>query len=502
MGSVQQQLFPVEQVETQKHQHRKNHNQYFTPEFAAEKALSLIPSSKIENIIDPAVGNGVFLRIAAKKWEEAKLFGVDIDKEVIDKLKKSDFQNANFFYGNALLRETWQNSEIQDTISNGGFNLVVGNPPFSSWFGRIDSKETLSNFRLAYKDGGLTKSLGIEVLFLETFINLTKEGGFIIIVLPDGILSNPQCRYVRGFILRETKVLHIINLPRNVFKDTSAKTSILILQRQKTAGMEYLSEISDLGGTGEVNNAIKVRGENLMNRMDYFYYYNLQRSSLKELMNEGILCELLKDFVVYCKTGKSLYGKGRSFSGRGLRFLHATNITDVGINYRKDERFISPSSKMYFPNAHAKTGDIVFVRVGVGCAGRVAIVDAEEDEGIATDYIHIFRVKDINPYFLTLYLKTRFGKDSINLLKHGVGTVSINKTDLLSLPVPLVPESIQLEIEESYKNILTRYRKAPESRNIKEDMSSLIFYLEERVENLKEALCGNVSYAKGNLVKR
>ncbi len=496
MGLALQRFFPAKQVEAQKHQTRKNHNQYFTPEFAAEKALSLIPEGKIKSVIDPAVGDGAFIKIASKMWDNSSLFGIDIDESIILGLKKLNLPNSFFVCSDSLLKQTWHLPEIQKILSTGGFDLVVGNPPFSSWFSRINSKEILSNFKLACKNGNLARSLGIEILFLETFINLAREDGFIIIVLPDGILSNPQYKYIRGFILRETKVLQIINLPRNVFKDTSAKTSILILQRRKTAGMKYLSEISDLGKTGEVNNIIKVRGENLINRMDYFYYYNIQRNSLKGLIDKGILFSPLADFIVYCKTGKTLYGKEKGFSGKGLRFLHATNITDVGISYKKDERFIDPLSKMYFPDAYAKMGDILFVRVGVGCAGKVAIVGAEEDEGVASDYIYIFRVKDVNPYFLTLYLKTRFGKDSINLLKHGVGTVSINKTDLLSLPIPLIPESIQLEIEGRYKSILTRYRKDPEGRNIKADMTSLIFYLEERIKNSKETLCGDVRYVE------
>ncbi len=136
---------------------------------------------------------------------------------------------------------------------------------------------------------------------------------------------------------------------------------------------------------------------------------------------------------------------------------------------------------MDFPNAYAKVEDILFVRVGVGCAGRVAIVADKEDEGIATDYLHIFRAKDINPYFLVVYLKTKFGRDSINLLKHGVGTVSINKTDLLSLPIPLVPEIIQLEVEKRYKSILAEYRRSEKTDAPLNKMFSLIYYLEEEI---------------------
>ncbi|MBU2470885.1 MAG: N-6 DNA methylase, partial [Bacteroidetes bacterium] len=150
MELAQQHLFPLEQIKIQKHHNRKSNNQYFTPEFAVEKALSFIPNSKIENIIDPGVGNGVFLKIAQKKYEKVKLFGVDIDEKVIEEIEKLNFQNANFFCGDALLPETWQNRNVQNIISNGGFDLVVGNPPFSSWFQRIATPQILSNYKLAH----------------------------------------------------------------------------------------------------------------------------------------------------------------------------------------------------------------------------------------------------------------------------------------------------------------------------------------------------------------
>jgi len=139
---------------------------------------------------------------------------------------------------------------------------------------------------------------------------------------------------------------------------------------------------------------------------------------------------------------------------------------------------------MYFQSACVKSGDILFVRVGVGCAGRVAVVDSEADEGIATDYIHILRVKDISPYFLVAYLKTKYGKDSINLLRHGVGTVSINKTDLLSIPIPIVSEDTQVEVERQYKSILSQYRVASENDTlaINAQIDNLIGFVERNIQ--------------------
>ena len=487
MVSNQHQPFPIEEVKTLRHRNRKNHNQYFTPEFAVEKALSIIPLANVKNIIDPAVGNGIFLKVALKKWKKAKLFGIDIDKDVISTLNKSNLSNAFFYPTNSLIQQTWQISEIQKVLLNGGFDIVVGNPPFSSWFHRIKSKEMLANYELAKNNGKLKRSQAIEILFLEIFIKIAKKEGFVIIVLPDGILSNLQYQHVREFVLRETKILHIISLPRNVFEDTSAKANILILQKQIVKNLNYKTQINDLDKNGIVNHTIKVVGNNLINRMDYCYYRKLKESSIRQILNNGMATKKMKDFVIYCKTGETVYGKKRGFAKRGLKFLHSTNITEVGINYKKDKKFIKPKSNMDFNSAHAKVDDILIVRVGDGCVGRTAIVASKNDIGMVSDCIFMIRVKNISPYFLAIFLKTKFGKDWINLQKHGSATTCINQSNILSLPVPLLNKKTQQVVEKSYKKILNDYRWAP---NVKKDISileklnQLIQYVEKKIEQV------------------
>lgn len=487
---AQLKLFQTE-TESKRYKRRIKHNQYFTPKFAVEKAFSLLPRKDFKYVIDPAVGDGVFLKVASKTWANAKLFGIDIDEEIIFRLRKQHIRGSHLLCANSLEVKSWQRlTGIKNIVSNGGFDLVVGNPPFSSWFNRIKEPKILSNFELAHRDGKMRKSQAMELLFLEKFIRLVKRGGFIVVVLPDGILSNPQYGYIRNFILINTKVKWVLSLPRNIFKETSAKTSILILEKKGNTfyTIHYHSKIADLQQDGTISNIMKVVSEGLRVRMDFDFYKNLQISSVKELINKGIPIKPLREFVTYFKTGKTLYGNGRKFVKKGLRFLHATNISDIGINYTKDERFIEPKSKMDSPSAHAVVGDILFTRVGVGCAGRVAIVDHKGDEGVATDYLHIIRVKEINPYFLVIYLKTKFGRDSINLLKHGVGTISINKSDVLSIPILIVSNKLQKVIEQRYKRILRNHRKTIEERagfeKIQVSLDSLTKFLENKLERI------------------
>ncbi len=473
--------FKSENRERRRHHDRQKLNQYFTPETVVKKALSLLPEIEPEAIIDPAVGEGAFLSAASELWQTSSLFGIDIDRGMIHKIRSANAFKAHLYCSNSLERQTWENAEIAKVLSKGGFDLVLGNPPFSSWFDRIKAPEALRDFCLAHNNKKLRRGQAIEVLFLEKFISLARANGHIVIILPDGILSNPQYAYVRQFILAQTKVHCIISLPRHVFRDTSAKTSILILKKSNSHNLHYSAKLCRFQSPGIIGDPISLNGIQLRNRMDWEYHHKLNESNLHLLLRKGFKFVPLSQFVTYCKTGKTLYGKERNFASKGARFLHATNITELGIDYERDKKFIDPKSKMYSPEAHVRVGELVFVRVGVGCAGRIAMVDSKEKEGVASDYLHIFGVTGIDPFFLVAYLKTRFGQDSISLLKHGVGTVSINKTDLLSLPIPIVPIQIQQAISVEFKRILADHDSEEQIRDQK--IKNVIDHLENQLLN-------------------
>ena len=79
-------------------------------------------------LIDPACGEGVFLRVAhERRGLPAKcLFGADIDEALAPGWRQDPLlRGATLLLGNGLL------DDAQAGIVEGAFNLVVGNPPFS-----------------------------------------------------------------------------------------------------------------------------------------------------------------------------------------------------------------------------------------------------------------------------------------------------------------------------------------------------------------------------------
>ena len=257
------------------------------------------------SVIDPACGEGIFLKKAIEKQFTIPkyVWGVDIDIHAKDKwqeinLLKSFGSEADldihFIHQNGLLP---LNSDKILRYKRGGlkeFDAVIGNPPYGGIGVDLSSHptaegikllESLRAFRIfTYKNkkrnngdnyvNGLfdalvaepiatysginsreAESIPIEVLFIERFIQLSKEGGWIAIIIPEGILSNSNMHYVREFIADNTKVEAIVSLPRDAFKHvgTAAKTSILFLKKQKMDTMNYpvfLASLNKIGAEG------------------------------------------------------------------------------------------------------------------------------------------------------------------------------------------------------------------------------------------------------------
>ena len=72
-----------------------------------------------------------------------------------------------------------------------------------------------------------------EVLFIERCLNLLKPGGRMAIVLPEGVLNNPNLQKVRDFVEGKAKILLITSIPSDVFMASGAtvKPSLLFFKK-------------------------------------------------------------------------------------------------------------------------------------------------------------------------------------------------------------------------------------------------------------------------------
>ncbi len=452
--------------QAKKHFKRKDKvlGQFWTPQEVVDFIVSFA-SKYIENNTgigcDPACGDGVFLRSLRK--EGFKPFGVDIDPS-IEKFLDDD------------LKQYVQISNGLELKEENRFDIVVGNPPFSSKYGRVRGA-ILKKFDL----GKGKKSQAIEILFLEKFIKLCKPGGMIGIILPHGIFSGIKQSYVRDYIKRNLTIIAIFSLPRNIFRNgkTTSKTCILIGKKTKSTEkreilfgvLKNLEEIKDK----RFEKAIR----HFPNEFLYPEFYLDRNPILSKLPK-------LKEFYVEIKQGRTKYGKERKFSKKGIPFIFAKTIMPYGIDFSRDKKFVQPDSPMDYKNAHVEIEDIVFVRVGVGCIGRAAVITSEEEKGIADDWVYILRVKDnrLSPYYLVFWLLTPTIQQEIRRLARGVGTITIPISLLEEIPI-LPPHQNELSwYKKIYSEMINEKRKGNVRKaiQIKDEVCNK---LEELMEGIK-----------------
>jgi len=411
--------------------------QFFTPPEVAEFIVSFALSylSTKNSACDPACGEGVFLSSLIEHG--FKPLGVDIDNNITNSLPKNIRQYVRIENG-LLLNEEKK------------FDLVVGNPPFSSKYGRVYG-DILKKFDL----GKQTSSQAIEILFLEKFIKLCKENGVIGIILPHGIFSDLRLNYVRKYIRNYLSIIAIISLPRNIFKSrgskTSSKTCILIGKR-KTKASQGKIMFAAVNSIEELSNKIiKRKTDTAPDEFLYPEFYLERNPVLDELPR-------LKEFNVEIIQGSTKYGSQRKFASIGIPFISAKTVTPLGIDFSKNKKFVEPDSSMDNKKAHVDTGDVVFVRVGVGCIGRTAVITKESEKGIVDDWIYIFKVKDerLSPFYLAFWLQTPTMQKEIRRLARGVGTMTIPIALVKELPIPLPNSDVLKKCEQIYIEITSK----------------------------------------------
>jgi len=421
--------------------------QFFTPyeltEFIVNFALKHVDSAK--SAIDPACGDGAFLLTLLKKGID-EVWGVDIDPERIDRTPQFVKEKAKIVIGDSLIRS----SSLPNIIPEDYFDLAVGNPPFSAKYGRV------RDYRLKmYEISAGKKSEAIENIFIERFIRLVRPNGVVGIIIPDGVLLNRSNVHVRKYILR-FRILAVISLPRGIFRSitrTTSKTCVLFIKKEPNNGQKaFFYELKDSGGSFE--SILKIY-ENKQGVWEIPQIVNMHPRQFKKtklnLTNKYPL-KPLDELIVDMKSGRTEYGMNRKFVNRGIRYISAKVVMPYGLDFHRDERFVEPESLMDKKTAHVKPEDVLFVRVGVGSAGKTAVAIDEYDSGIADDWIYIIRTNDqkILPYYLAIYLQTEEGKKQLESMKRGVGTVTIPQSELKKLIVPIIPIEEQKIIKQKY----------------------------------------------------
>jgi len=243
---------------------RGDFDQYFTPREIVDFMVKFADPCLGDIVLDPACGSGGFLIQVFKHVNQKIIDGHFSEKEakrqfdvLVEKClwgNEADYDLHVLAKINLIMHgDGWNNIYQGDTLTSSVlpvnyFDKILTNPPFTI---KYEFPDTLSLYEL-----GLGKdSEELDILFVEKAINLLKEGGDLLIILPEGLLNNKRYLYFREFLLKNSFITLSISLPEGAFipfGGSVSKTCILGLRKKGTNDNDFKPNHVFLGKAIEV----------------------------------------------------------------------------------------------------------------------------------------------------------------------------------------------------------------------------------------------------------
>ncbi len=164
------------------------------------------------------------------------LFGVDLDENAVKicqkiLFRKSEILCENIKCGNSLIDDSeialekaffWEN-EFAEIFKNGGFDIIVGNPPYGAELSKEQQKFLTEKFE--------SKSSETVIFFIKQALNLLKNSGILSFIIPKSFVFASNYKKIRDFVWRN---LRLIVDCKKVWKEVNLEQVIIQVWKTKT----------------------------------------------------------------------------------------------------------------------------------------------------------------------------------------------------------------------------------------------------------------------------
>ena len=201
-------------------EYKRQNGQYMTPETLARQIVSEIDFGNYRRILEPSCGEGAFLAAIIDRLADdtglaernVELIGVEVDPVLAQRAQDSIPANnhisasvyrADFFRSYITNRLPGGNTGKESYLRHGSYDLIIGNPPFGGTFDH-SIEDRLDNV--------LGKRLGKKIkketyaFFIVACIDLLREGGRLIFICSDTLLTIPTMTGLRQLLMENGEV--------------------------------------------------------------------------------------------------------------------------------------------------------------------------------------------------------------------------------------------------------------------------------------------------------
>lgn len=234
----------------------------------------------------------------------------------------------------------WE-SEFSSIFKSGGFDIVIGNPPYVKEYTDREIFENIKKSKLVkYYQG----KMDLWYFFVCFGLDILKDNGKLGFIAPNNWITNSGASILRNKILTDTKILKYVDFGDfKVFADAGIQTMVFILNK------ENISEDYQLDYYKVLNKNISILD------LSNFLFKDIKNediSIIKTIMSKN---KMLNDIITFVDANKEaiLY----KIKEKGNYYLNEDN-TAQGIVYPQD--YLNEKNRLVL-GGDFKVGDGIFV---------------------------------------------------------------------------------------------------------------------------------------------
>lgn len=399
-----------------------------------------------------------------------------IESDIYSSVQMTFDDDEEFYRINAF---DW-NREFPDIFEKGGFDAVIGNPPYGAYI-----PESAQNYLKQQYKSSVWRGESYTI-FVEKGINLLKYSGLFGFIIPDTYLNLKFTSTLRKFMFNNSIINEVVSLPSKVFSGATVDTTLLFVEKQHFIDTFYPNDIivKLFNKKLEISSITNPQKEFRINTV--FWYNNdifLIHSNRDEINLISALekkCVELNEFVdMFYGIKAYQVGKGKPPQTEKIRdekpFTSTTKIDDsyfpfydgkhIGryellwsennwIKYgdwlaepRKPEKF--EGEKILIRKIIGKTLIATYVPITSYCNTLLYVVKLNND----VEFEYQFLLGLLNSKFIGWYYRKKFQISEEDTFPQ------IMIKDILKFPIPKTDKKVEKKMASVVENMLELHKK-------------------------------------------
>lgn len=393
--------------------------------------------------------------------------------------------------------------EYYETYKSGGFDIVIGNPPYGAIFNSNEVDYLKTNYVCT------KRRVESYTLFVEKALWLLNEQGEFSYIIPDTLLNLEFTLPVRKLLLNRTAIKEIVSLPSNIFKGATVDTIIVRAEKTKSqsksiVGISIFNKREEVANLNSPNSKFKLDYNDWKKEGNFNIFINeLENNLLKKIENSKMTLSEIADIFSGIKAYE--VGKGTPAQTNKIRdekpftsavkldatwmpFFDGKNIGRYQLNWIENN-WIKYGKWLAAPrNPENFKGQKILIRK---ITGKTIIANYIEEDSYCNTLLFVLKLKNnesaykpilaiLNSFLIGWYFRAKFQ------ISHDDTFPQIMMKDILEFPIPEIDTHSSDKLNNLVNNIimLKKEMHTTSTPNKKEQLQSKINYCDDKINEL------------------